>query len=253
MLLSVYIITKNEEVGVGEALESVRGVADEIVVVDSGSTDKTITIVKQYTDRVYTKRFRDDFSQLRNFALSKLRGEWVLTLDADERLSEGLKEKIPELIADKHVDGYWFARKTFISGARYLKYGVFYPDYQLRLFRNKKEYRYRGAVHEQLTIPKEKTREVPYDVLHYPTHPKYDRFSSIVNMTGYMRIAARSYTKQFDTATLVGKAITSFIDIFLGGLFRGKGILDGWAGFRAHLIFALSVSGSWALACVYKL
>lgn len=237
------MVTKNAGEVIEEALKSVAGVWDELVVVDSGSTDGTVEVARKFTDKVYTFPFRDDFSKLRNLTLSKVHGDWVLVLDADERLSDEAIRQIPKLINNKDIDGFWFRRKTFITPAQYLRYGLFYPDYQLRLFRNKKEYRYRGAVHEQLAIPKEKTREVPYDILHYPQRPKYDRFSSFGNMAPYIRIHSGELDKSpKGMLTLFFEGGGKFLGLFFSGFLRGKGFLDGWAGFRAHFMFAASIA-----------
>ncbi len=247
--LSILIVTKNAEGVIGKALESLQGLGDELVVIDSGSTDGTVRIVQKFTKNVFMHSFQHDFSNLRNFGLSKVTSDWVLVLDADEELGEEAKREIPDLIRNKTIDGYWFRRKTFLAPGRYLRYGFFYPDWQLRLFRNKKEYRYRGAVHEQLSIPKGKTREVPYDILHYPQHPKYTSFTDFRNLMPYVRIRANELEKSSKGASiLLFAAVGQFILLFVGGFFRGKGFLDGWVGFRAHLIFALSVSLAYILA-----
>ena len=167
MKLSVLMITKNAKEVIEEALKSLKGLWDELVIIDSGSKDGTLEIAKKFTNNVSSYPFQDNYSDVRNIGLSKVTGNWILVLDADERLSEELKRKISVLINDRNTDGYWFRRKTFISTKEYLRYGLFYPDWQLRLFRNKRGYYFKGAVHEQLTIPKRKTKEMPYDILHY--------------------------------------------------------------------------------------
>ncbi len=253
MKLSVLIITKNAEGVIEKTLESVKRLWDELVVVDTGSTDRTIEVVKKFTTKVFEYPFRNDFSEVKNFGISKVRYDWILTLDSDEQVTCELRDALPSLIQNKEVDGYWFRRRTYISPTRYLRYGLFYPDYQLRLFRNKKEYKYRGAVHEQLTIPKGKTRAVPYDILHYQQHPKYTSFADFHNLMPYIHIHASELAiTHRSVGSLIIKGIEEFVKLFLSGFFRGKGFLDGWAGFRAHLMFASSVALAYFLAAWKK-
>lgn len=252
--LSILVITKNAEVTIGGALKSVEGLWDELVVIDTGSSDRTINVAKKFMAKVFAHHFRNDFSEVKNFGLSKVTCDWVLALDSDERLTDELRAALPGLIQNKNVDGYWFRRRTYISSMRYLRYGLFYPDYQLRLFRNKKEYRYRGAVHEQLTIPKSKTQKVFYDILHYPQHSKYTAFADFHNLMPYIHIRANELAKFHQGAGLLFlKGMGEFVKLFLSGYFRGKGFLDGWAGFRAHVMFASSIALAYILAGWRKL
>ena len=115
MKLSVLMITKNAKEVIEEALKSLKGLWDELVIIDSGSKDGTLEIAKKFTNNVSSYPFQDNYSDVRNIGLSKVTGNWILVLDADERLSEELKRKISVLINDRNTDGYWFRRKTFIS------------------------------------------------------------------------------------------------------------------------------------------
>ncbi|KKU88163.1 MAG: Beta 1,4 glucosyltransferase [Candidatus Gottesmanbacteria bacterium GW2011_GWA2_47_9] len=249
MKLSVLMITKNAKEVIEEALKSLKGLWDEPVIIDSGSKDGTLEIAKKFTNNVSSYPFQDNYSDVRNIGLSKVTGNWILVLDADERLSEELKRKISVLINDRNTDGYWFRRKTFISTKEYLRYGLFYPDWQLRLFRNKRGYYFKGAVHEQLTIPKRKTKEMPYDILHYPQHPKYTAFTDFSNLMPYVHIHADNLVKSSNNILLLClEGMAQFVNLFFGGFLRGKGFLDGWNGFRAHLIFASSIALAYILA-----
>lgn len=89
--LSAIIITKNEERNIGRCIESIKDLVDEIIIVDSGSTDRTIEIARKYTDKIYFRQWTDDFAAQRNYALSKATGDWILSLDADEVVSSELK------------------------------------------------------------------------------------------------------------------------------------------------------------------
>lgn len=254
MSLSVVMVTRDVDNIIEGALKSVEGLWDELIIVDSGSTDKTVAVVKKFTKQVFLFPFRGDFSEMRNFGLSKAKSEWVLVIDTDERLSGELRKQISHFVKHKDIDGYWFRRRTYISPSRYLRYGLFYPDYQLRLFRCRKEYRYRGAIHEQLTIPKEKTKEVPYDILHYPQHPKYTSFHDFRNFFPYIDIHAKELEESSESALqLLWEGLKQAIMLFGGGFFRGRGFLDSLAGLRAHLLFMSSILLAYTRASWKKL
>src|SRR3990172_6413043 len=119
MELSVVILTKNEEKQIEECLESVRQLADETVVVDSGSSDKTLEIVKKYSDKIWFDA-SDDFSAKRNLGLAKASGDWVLYVDADERVTPELEEEIRSRIINYEVGNavvYKISRRNFYFGS----------------------------------------------------------------------------------------------------------------------------------------
>jgi hypothetical protein len=218
-----------------------------ILILYSGETP----IVNINNIKVITKHCNniDNFSLIKNLSLKDILSEWVLSLDSDEELSQELIDILPELTKDESIDGYWFRRRNYISKTKYLKYGLFYPDWQLRLFRNNKGYKYHGAVHEQLDISYSKTRQIPTDIYHYPNNPKYSKFSDFANLMPYVNIKAVELGKL--PHSLLGyysKGILQFIKLFFGGYFRGKGFLDGYPGFRAHLMFAWSIALPYFLA-----
>lgn len=186
--------------------------------------------------------FESDFSLFRNRILENLsEDEWYMFVDGDEIPSPELLANLDSLGKEEGIDGYWVRRRNYISPTRFLRYGLFYPDYQLRIFKNKKQYRYTGTVHEQLNIPHEKTRELPYELYHFPTNPKYQSFSNYSNFLQYIHLQAQDLAKQKKTRLqlrIAGCMIA--VSLFVNGMIRGKGILDGWAGFRAHSLFAWS-------------
>jgi len=247
MKISLLIIVKNGEKGIEQTIQSAKGIVNEIVVVDSGSTDKTLEIVKKYTKKVYEKIFENDFSKLRNFGLSKASGDWILVLDADEVLEVDTLKKVSELINQSQADGYWFRRKWYYDDSHYLKHGLFYPDYQLRLFRNTKAIRYQNRVHEELNIPKEKTKKADMCIDHYGSLSKYLSLDGFKKLNPYIQLLSlnlkhRHYSRWY----LFWRMKYTFFDMFFVGLTRGKGLFDGWIGVKAHFFFALSVSlGYW--------
>lgn len=135
--LSVVILTFNEEANIEGCLKSVHGYANRIFIVDSYSTDKTLEIAKQYTNDVYQNEFLG-YSKQRNWALKNLPfpGEWIFVLDADERLTQELKDEIDVILSrpPSDVSGYYVKRR-FIFMGRWIKYGGYYPVWLLRFFR----------------------------------------------------------------------------------------------------------------------
>lgn len=143
--LSVCIVAKNEEENIRRALSSVRHLADEIILVDTGSTDNTIAIAESYGATVVHHPWNDDFSAVRNAALDHVTGEWVLMLDADEAVSETMAKSLPKRLADPQAEGYLNPVVNYIDGRRATSAGV------VRLFRNRPAYRFVGRVHEQIS------------------------------------------------------------------------------------------------------
>lgn len=151
MQISAVLIAFNEEHNIEAALRSLEGVADEIVVVDSGSTDRTTKIARKYTDRVFERTWTN-YADQKNFANDRARHLWLLSLDADERLSPGLRDEILGL-KDGTPDcaGFSMPRRVFYLG-RWIRHSGWYPDRRIRLFR-KDAARWEGAyVHESLVL-----------------------------------------------------------------------------------------------------
>ncbi len=148
--LSVIIIALNQEANIGDCLASVS-FADDIVVVDTGSTDRTVELARAYTDRVLTTDWQG-FGRTKNYALDQARGDWVFSLDTDERVPPALQAEILATVAaDGPLDGYRVARKNYFCG-RWIRHLGWYPDYTLRLFRRDRG-RFRDReVHEEVVV-----------------------------------------------------------------------------------------------------
>lgn len=171
--LSIYVITFNEEAKLAECLESVKW-ADELVVVDSFSTDGTLDIARRYTDRVYQHKF-DDYGSQRNLALDQCRGEWAMCIDADERCTPELRAEIERAIRQPGpFVGYWVHIRNIIFG-RQLRYGGMY-HYTLRLWRRNAGRYIARKVHE---LPKidGKVGYLEHDLVHL----SYENISSILS------------------------------------------------------------------------
>ena len=144
-MISVIVITKNEEDRIKICLESVKW-ADEIIVVDNGSTDKTLEIVKQYTIKVF-KFENQDYAAFRNMAFKKASGDWVLYVDPDERVLAPLKQEIEHLVKSDDYSAYAISRKNIIFGKE-VKYGPFWPDWVIRLLKKEHFEKWIGQIHE---------------------------------------------------------------------------------------------------------
>lgn len=145
-MLTVIVITKNEEDRIQACLESVKW-ADEIIVADSGSTDKTLEIAKKYTEKIFKCR-GDNFTSWRNEAMQQANGEWVLYVDADERVLEPLQKEIQELVTSSKCSAYAVSRRNIIFGEE-KKYGPFWPDWVIRIFKREDFECWEGEIHEQ--------------------------------------------------------------------------------------------------------
>ena len=146
--ISLCMIVKNEAANIGRCLSSVAGVVDEIVVVDTGSTDDTCRILGEHGIRPYSFPWTDSFSDARNASLAQATGDWILFLDADEELAVDSGMRLRKLVAESGADGYFIKVVSYLGDE---KWEEPCSDLIFRLFRNRQDYRFHGAVHEQIT------------------------------------------------------------------------------------------------------
>lgn len=151
-LLSVAIITFNEERIIEKTLSAINNWVDQIVIVDSFSTDNTLNLLEMFNVTLYQEKWQG-YSYQKNFAISKCAGDWILSLDADEVVNTALKNEILDSIKNPSSKvGFEIARKFFI-GKRWIKYGGQYPDYQLRLFKKNTNAKFKEReVHESIVL-----------------------------------------------------------------------------------------------------
>lgn len=237
-MLSAIVITKNEEKNIRDCLESIKGVVDEIILVDSYSSDKTIEVARKYTNKIFLKKFENDFAEQRNYALNRCKGSWILTIDADETLSPSLKKIIPKLINNYKFKGYLIPRRNYINKKTWLKHGLFYPDYQLRLFNNNKVI-FLNKVDEYPNINNKYVKKIKAYLVHSSSRTKYDKFSSIFKARIYINIKSEELlTMSKSLIYYLLSGIYLFFKYFINSYILCKGYLDGYNGFRAALIFA---------------
>lgn len=152
MKISVVISAYNEEKLIDDCLKSAKFVADEIIFVDNNSQDKTLEIAAKYTDKIF-KQKNDPvmLNKNKNFGFSKATGDWIISLDADERITTLLAKEIKKVVQSEDYTGYEIPRRNIIFG-KWIKHSLWWPDYNLRLFKNKFGKFPQKHVHEKLQV-----------------------------------------------------------------------------------------------------
>lgn len=181
--LSVCLVVQNEQENLPRVLQSVREIADDIVVVDGGSTDRTQEIAREFGARVFQRPYTDQSGQ-KNYAVSLAAYDWIFVLDADEELSAELRKSVQRWKQDTpRFDVYEMARLTWYLGA-WIRHGRWYPDWQPRIYRRDKA-NYSGAMHSGLRFAGQAGR-LKGDLLHYTIRnfaeheAKVDRYTTVV-------------------------------------------------------------------------
>ena len=229
--LSAIIITLNEEKNIGRCLESISGVVDEIVVVDSFSTDKTKEICAKYKAKFIEHPF-EDFTKQKNFALSQCSHDWVLSLDADEALDPVLRRNILELKKFPQKHGFKMHRVTNYCG-KWIRHGGWYPDIKLRLI-DKRYSRFEGGkVHEKL-ITDQEVKMVGGEILHYSFY-SIDQHQKQAN--DFSTHAANTLFEKGETTT-VFRVLGAPVFSFFKNYFIKLGFLDGFYGLVIAVISA---------------
>ena len=231
--LSVTLITYNEETNIQEALESVRW-ADEIIVLDSFSTDRTVEICKKYTDKIISHAFVG-YGKLRNIAIDHASHNWILSLDADERVTEALNDEIlQELERGPSADGYSIPRKSHFLGY-WVRHCGWYPDYRsMQLFQRAKG-RYTEVLnddHLELT-PGSRRGYLSSPILHY-TYRTLDQY--LAKMDRYTTLKSQQMVKdgrKFQVHQLVTHPLFTFLKMYL---FR-QGFRDGQVGLILSMLY----------------
>jgi len=223
--LSVVISAFNEEEKIKDCLESVKDLATEIVFVDNLSLDKTREIARRYTDKILTRKNNLMLNVNKNYGFSKATGDWILSLDADERVTPELAQEIKDKVQSSAVNGYWIPRKNIIFG-KWIQHSIWWPDYQLRLFRKGKGRFPEKHVHEYLRVEgKTEKLQNPLEHLNYSTISQF-----IYKMD-------KIYTESEVEKIIASGKILTWIDAirfpvndFLKTFFAQKGYKDGLHG-----------------------
>ncbi len=236
--LSVTIITLNEEARIREALESVRW-ADEIVVIDSFSTDATVNICREFTDRVYRMPWPDYVTQ-KNIATAKTTHKWVLNLDADERVSPELAREIQDALRQPpRVIGYYMPRITWYLGD-WIRYCGWYPDAKLRLFHKDSGQWVGQALHEKVEV-RGPTARFRHPLYHYSYRDISDHVQRIES---YTTIAAKHKQRPINGVDIFGRTVFTFFKKYI----VKQGFRDGTRGLIVSLLSAFTVALKYAKA-----
>jgi glycosyltransferase involved in cell wall biosynthesis len=244
--LSVAIITRNEEANLARTLGSVAW-ADEIVVVDSGSNDRTEEIARSFRSRFFLEEWKG-FAGQKNSALDKCTSEWILSLDADEALSDELAKEVWELLErDPPFDGYALPRRNLFLG-RWMRFGGFYPDRKLRLFRRGAAEFEARPVHETVHFVGQ-AGKLKGDMVHdaYPTLEAY-----IAHMDRYSSLGAEQAVREGKSGLVLWPFVLNVVlnplATFLYNYVFRLGFLDGREGLLLHLYHSVYVSWKYAKA-----
>lgn len=242
--VSVVLATYNEEKNLPDCLASVRSIANEIVVVDGTSSDKTVEIANSFGAKIKIVKNVPNFHINKQIAIDMAQGDWILQLDADERLTPQLIEEIKNKINSSDCDGYWVPRKNWFLG-RFLKKGGQYPDYTLRLYRKGKGRLPQKDVHEQAIVDG-KTDFLVQPLIHM-ADPEFGRyFKRWQRYTSFIaRQLKNSDVKWYNPIVAVKYLLIMPVWWFLLTYVRHKGFVDSWQGFVFSFFSSLRFPASY--------
>ncbi|HJQ25745.1 MAG TPA: glycosyltransferase family 2 protein [Blastocatellia bacterium] len=236
MKITAIVITFNEEANIARALTSLAW-ADEIIVVDSESRDRTVELARSFTERVIVRRW-PGYSAQKNFAAEQASHDWIFSLDADEEVSAGLRQAIEslKLAKDLGVAGFEVSRMAFYLG-RWIRYSGWYPDWKLRLYDRRRARWVGDYVHEGVEVDGE-TARLNGDLLHFTVNNASEHHLRIDRYTTLAAEQAHARGKRAGLASLILSPPLTFIRSYLFKL----GFLDGLPGyaiarFAAHYAF----------------
>ena len=224
--LSIVVLTKNEEPRIARCLESAVW-ADEIIVIDDESTDRTVEVASKFTEKIFIRKM-DVEGRHRNWAYAKAKNRWVLSLDADEIITPGLKEEIIKcLSADPPENGFTIPRRNFI-GDYWVKHGGWYPSPQLKLFK-KDKFRYEEVGVHPRAFMDDPCGHLTQDLIHFSYRDLEDFLSKLNNQT------TREARKWFDShkPMRLGRFLYRSFDRFMRAYIFRRGYRDGFIGFAA--------------------
>jgi glycosyltransferase involved in cell wall biosynthesis len=240
MKLSVLMVVFNEEDVIRDALESITGWVEEIIIVDSHSSDRTVEICREYTDKIFIRDW-PGFIEQKNFALRQCRGEWVLNLDADERVSARLRQSIQETLQNpQEFEGYYLNRRSNFLGA-WIHHSGWYPDRVLRLFQRDRG-RWSGYEPHAAVQLQGQAGQLEGDLEHYPYRNLRHHLEKLNRYSTERATALHAQGKKCRLSDLVLRpALSFFKKIILKQAFR-----DGSRGVFIALLTALSVYAKYA-------
>ncbi|MCX5782802.1 MAG: glycosyltransferase family 2 protein [Elusimicrobia bacterium] len=236
-MISVVIVTKNEELNIKRCIDSLVDWVDEILVLDSKSEDKTRDIIKNYNSKKIKLHVVEwkGYGATKNYGLELATGDWILSIDADEAVTEELKVEILNSVKNTEKEGYYIPRLLFFCGKK-IRYGGCYPDYNLRLIRKGKGKYSDIPVHERILIngPKGYLKNLLY-------HYSYNSFSDFWNKSNvYSDLSAINMFNEGKKFTFMRSFLAFFWSLF-SKLILKLGVLDGILGIYYHIFQSIYV------------
>lgn len=244
--ISACIISFNEERKIEDCLKSLLPVVDEIIVVDSLSTDKTVEIAGKYTDKIFNQKFLGHIEQ-KNLAVEKAGNDWILSLDCDERLSEQLQQSILSVKNSlENADAYSMSRKTFYV-YRWLEH-CWYPDIKTRLF-NRNTARWGGTnPHDHVETDGTDIVHLKGDILHYSFDSISDHLQTIDKFTEIGADELIRKNRRFNLLSPLAHASWTFIKLYI----LKRGFLDGFAGLTVSVLSYMHVYIKYSKALIKR-
>jgi glycosyltransferase involved in cell wall biosynthesis len=230
--ISALIIAKNEEKNIEDCLKSVSW-CDEIILVDSKSTDRTVEIAKKYTGKIIVHDWQG-YAFARELSLQNALGNWIISLDADERVSPELKNEIQQLLNQENLkNGYLIPRRNYFLD-KVIKTCFWYPDYQMRLFKRESASVSQREVHEGFIV-KGEHGELKNDSIHFTHQDLYSTFEKI-NKYSSLEITEFVNAKPVRKRDLIIHPVAAFLNHFISR----KGYKDGMHGMMVSIIHAMT-------------
>jgi glycosyltransferase involved in cell wall biosynthesis len=247
MTLSIAMITMNEEANLPRTLDSVR-FADEIIIVDSFSTDRTLEIARNYNANVFAEPFKGHGGQ-KNSAIDKCTSDWILLLDADEVLSDTLQHSIRKLLnSSPEYSAFWINRSNQIFG-RWMRHGGFYPDRKLRLFRRGSARMTNEGSPHSTPFHDGPTGRIDGDLLHY-AYPTLSLYLEHMNRysTEMAKLAVERGKNSRNPLVFIWNVVLNPLATFAYNYVIRLGFLDGYEGLLLHLYHSVYVSWKYSKA-----
>lgn len=233
--LTVCIITLNEETDLANCLETIKDIADEIVIVDSGSTDKTVEVAYRFQAKVYSRKF-DNYANQKNFASSKASGDWIFFIDADEWIEKELAEDIKTVINNSAIEcvAYSMPRKNIILG-KFIRFTRWQPELDRHIWLYKKDCgKWQGEVHEEF-IPNGDVGKLK----HAKWHHQYDTVSEFLSMINrYSELEANQRYERGERFSILEMFWRPKYNFIIRYFYR-LGFLDGWRGFVLSFLMGI--------------
>lgn len=235
MKLSAIVITYNEEENIKECLQSLA-FADEIIVIDSNSEDRTVEIAKEFTQNVHIVE-NIPYGLKRNMGIDKAKGEWIIWLDADERLTAELRDEITKTIINSQaLNAYYINRKSFFI-TKFIKHCGWYPDYTLRLFKRSAGIKFNDNLVHEKAVYNGQTAKLNNDILHYTDRTFEHYFKKLNNYTTLSAQELFNKGKKAGFSDIILRPHFTFLKMYILKL----GILDGFMGLVLCILSSIHV------------